>query len=155
MIRRLLFMLAILAAVLPAGSCSLFKKHLLSRKYSPVPADKNSGVFIGMVESVNPEQKFVLIRTELRMVVAPGSKLESHSASGTKASLVVTPERKMNFLSADITEGSPSAGDVVIMSAQVAAAAAAAATPAAEPGSVAAPAMRPPASEPALPAPPR
>jgi hypothetical protein len=165
--QRFLLMLAILAVVLPAGSCSVFKKRLLSRKYSPVPADKNSDVFVGVVESVNPEQKFVLLRTELRMAVAPGSKLESHSSNGSKASLVVTPERKMNFLSADITGGSPSVGDVVILPAAAAAAAAATASPAA--GTVSAtgagtsatapqdhpasaPAMRPPAAaEPALP----
>jgi hypothetical protein len=148
--RRLLLTLAILAAVLPAGSCGVLKKHhLFSRKHSPAPADKNRDVFIGVVESVNPEQKFVLVRTELRMAVAPGAKLESRSANGTKASLVVTPERKMNFLSADITEGAPAAGDMVILPAQAAAAAAAQA------GSSAAPAMRAPASEPALPVPAR
>jgi hypothetical protein len=143
--RRLLLTLALVAAVLPTGSCGVLKKHLFSRKHSPVSVDKNRDVFIGLVESVNPEQKFVLVRTELRMMVAPGVKLESRSAKGTKASLLVTPERKMNFLSADITEGSPASGDMVILPAQ------APATAAAQAGSSAAPAMRAPASEPALP----
>lgn len=153
--RRLLLTLALLAAVLTMCGCGTLKKlHLFSKKHPPSAADKNGDVYIGAVESVNPEQKFVLVRTELRLVVAPGAKLESHSANGTKASLVVTPERKMNFLSADIAEGSPAAGDVVIMpAAEVAAIAAAAA--AAQTGAAPAPAMRAPASEPALPVPTR
>jgi hypothetical protein len=143
--RRLFLTPAILAVVLSVCSCSLLKKlHPFSRKHPPVSAEKNGDMFVGVVESVNPEQKFVLVRTELRMVVPPGAKLESHSANGTKASLAVTPEKKMNFLSADIAAGSPAAGDVVIMPAQVAATAA-------PTGSSAVPAMRPPASEPALP----
>ncbi len=108
----------------------MFKKGIFSRKHVPVAADKNSDVYLGIVESVNPEQKFVLLRTEIRVVLAAGTKLETRSPHGTMASLVVTPERKMNFLSADITEGAPAAGDAVILpaSAVIEAAASTAAT---------------------------
>jgi hypothetical protein len=165
--RRLLFMLVILAAVLSVCSCSLLKKfHPFARKHPPASAEKKSDRFIGVVESVNPEQKFVLVRTELRLAVAPGAKLEAHSASGSKSSLVVTPERKMNFLSADITSGSPAAGDVVTLPAGSAAlppapastttgagaAGVSAGAAASQDHSAPAPEMRPPAaSEPALP----
>ncbi len=104
-----------MACLMHATGCAVFKKQLLSRKYSKVPEDKSNDVFIGIVESVNPEQKFVLIRTELRIAVTPGTVLESHAMNGAKASLVVTPERKMNFLSADVREGVPAAGDVVVL----------------------------------------
>lgn len=119
---RVLPLLALVVCLLSASSCHLFKKQLLSRRYSPAPIDKNADVFIGVVESVNPEQKFVLVRTEMRIALPAGTRLESRAASGAKASLVVTPEHKMNFLSADIAEGSPAAGDVVVMPANAAAA---------------------------------
>jgi hypothetical protein len=48
------------------------------------------------------------------MTVTAGTKLESHSPNGLKAVLTVTPEHKMNFISADITEGYPQQGDTVV-----------------------------------------
>jgi hypothetical protein len=127
---RLLFSLALAACLLAVSGCRIFKKGLFSRKHVPVATDKNSDVYLGIVESVNPEQKFVLLRTEIRVALAAGTKLETRSPHGTMASLVVTPERKMNFLSADITEGAPAAGDAVILPASaVAQAGAATATP--------------------------
>jgi hypothetical protein len=112
---RVLILVALVACVLATSGCGLIKNNLFSRKKTPEGADSTKDVFIGVVESVNPEQKFVLVRTDTRMIIAPGTKLESRSMSGSKASLTVTPERKLNFLSADIAEGSPATGDVVIM----------------------------------------
>jgi hypothetical protein len=116
MFRFCVFMLILLAAPALTG-CGLVKKRLLSRKYSPVPPSQ-AETFIGTVESVNPEQQFVLVRMDLRVGVAPGAKLETRSASGARGSLVVTPERKMNFLSADISGGFPERGDLVFLPAQ-------------------------------------
>jgi hypothetical protein len=108
--RRILLLPVLLACAACTSGCSLF-----SPKADPAASDGSRDVFVGVVESVNPEQKFVLVRTDMRLMVAPGTKLETRSQAGAQASLTVTPERKMNFLSADITEGSPAAGDIVIM----------------------------------------
>ena len=70
---------------------------------------------IGIVESVNPEQKFVLVRMDVRMPVAAGTRLETRPQKGMKAVLTVTPERKQSFVSADIVDGLPSPGDLVVM----------------------------------------
>jgi hypothetical protein len=111
---RVPLLTAVLACVFATSGCGLIQKGL-ARKKKPVPTDNAQDAYIGVVESVNPEQRFVLLRTDMRMAVAPGTRLESHAASGSKASLTVTPERKGNFLSADITEGMPAAGDTVIL----------------------------------------
>jgi hypothetical protein len=126
---RIIFLILVLLGSLMFGSgCSSLKK-LLPKKHKPAAADKNSATYIGVVESVNPEQKFVLVRTEIRIALAPGTNLECRSANGAKSTLVVTPERKMNFLSADVAEGTPAAGDIVILPAQAAAEATAKGTP--------------------------
>jgi hypothetical protein len=111
---RVSLLIGLLVCVVMASGCVQLRQ-LLSRKKDPVVKDSSAETFIGVIESVNPEQKFVLVRMDVRMVVAPGTKLESRSVNGGKARLVVTPERKMNFLSADIDEGSPAAGDGVFL----------------------------------------
>lgn len=115
---RLILLCGLLACVLSASSCGLLG-GLFSRKH-PTEQAKSRDVLIGVVESVNPEQKFVLVRTDLRMVLPTGTKLESRSLRGGKASLILTPERKTNFLSADIADGLPTVGDVVVLPAQAA-----------------------------------
>jgi hypothetical protein len=114
---RVLLLIAVLAGLVASSGCGLIKKGL-TRKKKPAPTDFTQDAYIGVVESVNPEQRFVLLRTDLRMTVAPGTRLETRAASGLRSSLTVTPERKANFLSADITEGMPAAGDVVVLPGQ-------------------------------------
>lgn len=112
----LLILLAL--AVLPLSGCGTVQKKLLSRKQAKEKKEEPGGsrdVFLGLVESVNPEQRFVLIRLDRRMQVVAGTTLDVRSASGVKATLMVTPEHKMNFLSADITSGMPAVGDMVIL----------------------------------------
>ena len=117
---RLFLTFGLVACIASTPGCRLLKKGLFSRKHPAAQTDKNSDMYLGMVESVNPEQKFVLVRTEIRMPVAAGTKLETRAPNGTKASLMVTPEHKGNFLSADIVEGAPSTGDAVILPARAA-----------------------------------
>jgi hypothetical protein len=114
---RVLLLIAVLAGLVASSGCGLVKKGL-ARKKKPASTDSIQDSYIGVVESVNPEQRFVLLRTDRRLAVAPGTKLETRAASGLRSSLTVTPERKANFLSADITEGMPAAGDVVVLPGQ-------------------------------------
>lgn len=112
----LLILLALVVA--PLCSCGTVQKKLLSRKQAKEKKDESAesrDVFLGIVESVNPEQKFVLVRLDRRMQVATGTTLDVRSPGGLKSTLVVTPEHKMNFLSADITSGVPAVGDTVML----------------------------------------
>ena len=117
----------ILLLTLPVmlGSCGLVAKWF-ARKPKP---DKDAGtkdVYIGSIEMVNPEQRFVLVQTGMKLNLQPGWKLETRPVSGTRSVLTVSPEQKLNFLSADITEGYPQKGEIVVLPPQAGAAATAA-----------------------------
>ncbi|MFZ4767159.1 MAG: hypothetical protein ACOYMN_19575 [Roseimicrobium sp.] len=152
MFRSLLhFGLALVVASLT--SCGLLQKGwtVLKGKPKEKPAAAPQEAFIGVVESVNPEQKFVLVRMEMRMAIAPGTRLETRPEHGIKSVFTVTPERKLSFLSADIVEGLPARGDVVVRPVQAAPAQLAEATsamfPAPAPSDTLGPPKSPAASE--------
>lgn len=139
------------------ASCGLVQRGVNSLLLKPQKPSKalaaNQETFIGLVEAVNPEHKFVLVRMEVRQPIPAGTKLETRPQKGLRALLTVTPERKLSFLSADITEGLPVRGDVVVITRQAAAAMSATVTPAApspSPNPGPAP-LLPPPSEPPLP----
>jgi hypothetical protein len=69
---------------------------------------------IGTIELVNPEQNYVLINCEQRLNIPAGTEIVSQNADGTKAKLKVTPERKGNYITADIKEGLPQVRDLVL-----------------------------------------
>ncbi len=102
-----------------AGSLFHFGAH--SKKQDAEDAKKD--LFIGLIEMVNPEQRFVLVRTGANILYPKGTLLETRSPSGMITKLTVTPERKTNLLSADIIEGLPQKGDAVMLPASSAVAA--------------------------------
>jgi hypothetical protein len=69
---------------------------------------------IGVVEMVNPEQNYVLINCEQRVDIPPGTEIISLGVNGSDAKLRVTPERKGNYITADITQGTPQVRDLVV-----------------------------------------
>jgi len=105
--------------LLPVFCLSLAGCGLISKALTPKPKpDKNpkpKDIAIGQVEMINPEQHFVLIRTIMQFKLEPGWKLETRPLSGPKSVLVITPEQKNNFLSADILEGTPQQGELVVL----------------------------------------
>ncbi len=112
--------LLLLAFAIPLLSgCGIVKKSLAGRP-SPKKERNDAGVVretvVGVIESVNPEQQFVLVRMEQRMNIAAGTRLETRSPNGMHSQLVAGPERKLNFLAADIVDGAPHAGDLVVVS---------------------------------------
>lgn len=140
-------------AVVVLSGCGTVQKKLLARKQAAekaADAGQKKDMFIGVIESVNPEQKFVLIRLDRRLIVPAGTTLDVRSAEGQKSTLVVTPEHKLSFLSADITSGTPGVGDIVILPQQ----AAAVVTPAVPPGTQSASLEPPPETVPVPDAPP-
>jgi hypothetical protein len=105
------------------SGCGIISKALTPRHKED--KDKTpKDIAIGQVEIVNPEQHFVLIRTVMQFKLEPGWKLETRPISGPKSVLTITPEQKANFLSADITEGSPQQGELVVLPPQAGLAAA-------------------------------
>lgn len=104
MSRRLLWMLALL---LLAG-CSFTPK--------PKPKDNRTGQarLIGVVEMVNPDQGYVLIQCPDKSTLKSGTELIGLDHTGAKSRLLVTPERKGNYLTADIKEGTPIIGALVL-----------------------------------------
>lgn len=117
--RRLFYAALALIACLSLPSCSLIGAGLrkIPWKKKKAPADSKDNNFtqvIGVVEMVNPEQKFVLIRTQTRMTISAGQELSAMDGFGGFARLKVTPEKKQDFLTADIVDGNPRAGNVVM-----------------------------------------
>lgn len=103
---------ALLLAALLLSGCGL-----LRRGPKPVDGSDNSPegptFLIGLIEMVNPDQKFALIRTEGKMTVPAGHTVFALDATGARSKLKVSPESKQNFITADIIEGHPRAGNLV------------------------------------------
>lgn len=87
--------------------CSLFKK-----KTKPEEGPKTT--VVGVVEMVNPEQNYVLIRTEQLMNYSAGTELTALDATGVESKIKLTPEKKGRFLTADIVSGQPRVANLVV-----------------------------------------
>ena len=107
--RPCLSLLLLLVCVQLAG-CSLLKKK---REEKPGPVGQ--ATLIGMIEMVNPEQNYVVIRCDTPPAIQPGTELIALNSLGTRSRLVLSPERKGYYLTADIKEGSPSVANLVLL----------------------------------------
>ncbi len=85
---------------------------------TPIEGTENSpdgpGYLVGIVEFVNPDQRFVLIKTQGAALVPSGASLTALDATGALSEIVVSPERKGAHLTADIKSGNPRAGNLVV-----------------------------------------
>jgi hypothetical protein len=99
--------LLLLSVLTLAVSCTSKK---MEKKIEPT----GRATLIGMIEMVNPEQNYVLIRCEPMPALAPGTELIALSANGEKSKLVLTPERKGYYITADIKEGNPGVTNLVL-----------------------------------------
>jgi hypothetical protein len=120
MMSRLCVVLLLSSLVVFSSGCGLAKRGLakMSRPKKGQNEEKKDVVkdtYVGVIESVNPEQQFVLVRLEQRLAISAGTQLETRTTSGLRAKLVAGPERKLNFLAADIVDGVPHAGDIVVL----------------------------------------
>lgn len=95
-------------------SCTYFANKFASSKKSPEDKRVGEAKVIGVIELVNPEQNYVLINCEHRVDIAAGTEIISQGINGTDAKLKVTPERKGNYITADITQGTPQLRDLVV-----------------------------------------
>ncbi len=109
---RLPLLAIALAAALPLCGCGL-----LRREPKPVEGTDSSPegptYLIGLIEMVNPDQRFALIRTEGKMNVPAGHAIFALDATGARSKLKVSPESKPPFITADIIEGQPRTGNLV------------------------------------------
>lgn len=102
------FFCSLFLGLLLAG-CSLAKRD----RPKPEPAGTRT-TLVGIVEMVNPEQNYVLIRCEQVPVLAAGTPLVALDASGAEAALTLSPERKGRYLTADIRSGQPQVSNLVL-----------------------------------------
>lgn len=86
-----------------------------SKKKKPEPSGTGQATLIGMIEMVNPEQNYVLIRCEPMPNLQPGTELIALSATGERCKLVLTPEKKGYYVTADIKEGNPGVTNLVLL----------------------------------------
>ena len=116
---RLIPFLTLAAMLSLTTSCGIMSRMVKSGSKSKKPATGvRQETFIGVVDMVNPEQHFVLVRTVVNMALKTGTTLEARSPEGEKTVLNVTPEHKTNYISAHIVSGVPKRGDAVILLAQ-------------------------------------
>jgi hypothetical protein len=102
--------LLIMASLL--SSCDLLKKK---KPQQPMGGPVGQATLIGMIEMVNPEQNYVVIRSDAPPSLAAGTELMGLSAEGNKSKLMLSPERKGFYLTADIKEGNPMVSDLVLL----------------------------------------
>jgi hypothetical protein len=135
--RTLSIWILLLALPVTLGGCRVLGKWF-PRKKKDSSDTATRELFIGTIAMVNPEQRFVLVQTGLKLNLQTGWRLETRPVSGNKSVLTVSPEQKLNFLSADIVEGFPQKGDLVVLPPQ---------------GNLSPTAAEPPAGPPPLPLP--
>ncbi|HRQ89227.1 MAG TPA: hypothetical protein PLA50_10535 [Bacteroidia bacterium] len=86
---------------------------------APPPSPPSSSVYalpVGVVEMVEGEAGFILVRSSRGLQIEPGTVLTIHGNSGQPAaSAVVSPARKGAFITADISSGTPVKGQQVTM----------------------------------------
>ncbi|MBV6500767.1 MAG: hypothetical protein CJBNEKGG_03252 [Prosthecobacter sp.] len=109
-VRRHCLALLLLIVCAQLAGCSLLRK-----KPEKKPGPVGQATLIGMIEMVNPEQNYVVIRCDTPPAIQPGTELIALSSLGTRSRLVLSPERKGYYLTADIKEGSPSVANLVLL----------------------------------------
>ena len=70
---------------------------------------------IGEIVSVHSDEKFVLVKRFLQAGAFGSELIASVSPEGTTSSLILTGEKLGRFYAADIQEGKPSRGDLVVI----------------------------------------
>lgn len=107
-----------IAVLLGLSSCTYFMGKYAAWKLSSQKDSKNNRMgeakVIGVIELVNPEQNYVLINCEQRLNIPAGTEIVAQGPDGAKTKLKVSPERKGNYITADITEGAPLLRDLVL-----------------------------------------
>jgi hypothetical protein len=114
--RRFNAITAAVAALLLLAGCGILKKGGKPKTSDkPAAPQGESMALIGIVEMVNPEQRYVLIRCQVLPNLPAGTELTAYDATGAASKLVLTPERKGVYLTADVKAGSPQVSNMVML----------------------------------------
>ncbi len=97
-----------LLVLLPLSGCALFRHR--QKEGAAAPARPR---LIGSISYVNEAMGFVLVDTGSLYLPGPGKALKVLRQGEEAAILIVTPERKRPFVSADVVKGEPRTGDDV------------------------------------------
>lgn len=109
MIPRPYFVFVLLLVVLGCAS----KDQALKPVEGSEDSKDGPTYLVGIIEFVNPEQQFVLIKAQSGITLPPGHTLTALDATGALSELVISPERKASHLTADIKSGNPRVGNLV------------------------------------------
>ena len=98
-------------AAIVYGGCAVRPKPAAVAASGPQPS-----IVVGEIALVDEKRGFVLVDLESNLYVpAPGTALRSIRAmSGETAHLKASAEQKRPFIAADILDGDPAVGDVVV-----------------------------------------
>ena len=105
-------------------SCGLSGKSKHSGGAASQPDDEAKGPeevrappmrTIGEIVSVHSDENFVLVKRFLQAGTFGSDLIASVSPEGTTSSLILTGEKLGRFYAADIKEGKPSRGDLVVI----------------------------------------
>jgi len=101
---------AISSAVVHAGCAGR------SKPAAAEASGRQRSIIVGEIALVDEKRRFVLVDLESNLhVPAPGKALRSISAMGGEtAHLRASAEQKRPFIAADILDGDPAVGDVVV-----------------------------------------
>lgn len=103
-------LLKIRGVVFPIFICACLSACATGRKK---PQAAPGPRLVGTVAFVDRSSGFALVDVGTLYIPQPGMALKSFSAGNETAVLMVSPERKMPFISADIVKGDPHRGDQV------------------------------------------
>lgn len=110
--------LCLAALLLGLSGCTYFENKFAAMSAASKKSAKDKRIgeakVIGVIEMVNPEQNYVLINCEQRVDIPAGTEIICQGVNGTDAKLKVSPERKGNYITADIVTGTPQLHDLVI-----------------------------------------
>ena len=106
---RLTIAVALGWVVLGAGCATNIKSAATKTPTVPQP------IAVGKVALVDEMRRFVLIDLQSNLYLPrPGLALRTTNAAGQTAHLRTTPEQKRSFITADIVDGHPAVGDLVL-----------------------------------------
>jgi len=111
-VRSVIRFTLVLAALFTLAACATQEKALKAVEGSE---DSKEGptYLVGIIEMVNPEQQFVLIKAQPGIALPTGHTLTALDATGTLSELVISAERKASHVTADIKSGHPRVGNLV------------------------------------------
>jgi hypothetical protein len=107
-----LFTVMLMGCSLVISSCASTEKAAKPIKGTE-DSEEGPTFLVGLIEFINPEQQFVLIKTQPGISLKTGDQLTALDATGSLSQLTVTPERKGSHITADISGGNPRVGNLV------------------------------------------